>query len=115
MGMIGDVYTYSGLIYGHTNMNNFNSLTVTDDSAAYLYPWYDTALVGNFKDNIMLSAKHSWPIKAECRDNFIRITEFEQSANDDFEYSYDPPTTKRASSHPMKRDPYEELNVEVLY
>ena len=81
---------------------------------AYVYPWYESALVGSFENNVMRSARYSHVSAATCDSHNLMSAEFEfDEADGGQTYSFDPATGTRVASEPTLRDPYEAENVVV--
>ncbi len=107
LGMVGMSESGMGFLYGELDLNRH----MTGDDVAYVYPWYESALVGRFEENFMKEAKYAHVTSASCNNNLIKA-EF-TIQDEETTYSYDPPVQGRVSSEPLLRDPYEAENVEV--
>ncbi len=111
LGMVGDALTYSGFLFGDPTVSPGDNVTVSGDSAAYLYPWYESALVGQFDHSYMREARYAHVSATSCAHNMI-TPEF-KVADEEQVYEYDPPTSDRVASNLLLRDPYEAENVVV--
>ena len=110
-GMIG-FHPIKGAVpylYGPVSKRGQN---ITGDDVAYLYPGYESALVGKFDNNFMVSAKYAHIKSAKCEDNFMTV-EFEVPDEAGPEYTYDPSSNETIGKFPTLPDPYESETVEV--
>ena len=100
-----------GFLYGVTE--DTKSLNFTGDDVAYVYPNYESALVGRFEENVMKSARYSHVETYHCVNGVPRLTFREVTDRSLPSFEYDPPDNKTVSKTPLVRDPYEEELIEV--
>jgi len=77
---------------------------------AYLYPDYSTAIVGVWRDHLLVSGRTSQLVEA-CRSGTAWTLKFGELEGPILTYS--PPSHYSYGVHPLQRDPYEERTVEV--
>eukprot|EP00094_Tigriopus_californicus_P012233 TCALIF_11823-PA protein Name:"Similar to setd7 Histone-lysine N-methyltransferase SETD7 (Halocynthia roretzi)" AED:0.00 eAED:0.00 QI:0/0.5/0.33/0.66/0.5/1/3/148/847 len=96
-----------GFLYGSTTKGTWN---ITGDHTAWLYPYYVSALVGKFDNNMMVSAQYAHLKSFRCDYHMPRFTFTEPSGSSFF---FDPPTNETVTSQPLLADPYDAELVEV--
>jgi hypothetical protein len=79
-------------------------------TGAYLYPDYSTAIVGVWRDHILVSGRTAHLVEA-CRAGNIWKLKFGELEGPIMTYS--PPSHYSYGVHPLQRDPYEMKTVEV--
>eukprot|EP00092_Neocalanus_flemingeri_P018569 GFUD01020106.1.p1 GENE.GFUD01020106.1~~GFUD01020106.1.p1 ORF type:complete len:349 (-),score=99.52 GFUD01020106.1:8-1054(-) len=77
---------------------------------AYLYPDYSTAIVGVWRDHLLVSGRTTQLAEA-CRSGNVWTLKFGELEGPIMTYS--PPTHYSYGVHPLQRDPYEVRTVEV--
>jgi len=77
---------------------------------AYLYPDYSTAIVGVWRDHLLVSGRTSQLVEA-CRSGTAWTLKFGELEGPILTYS--PPSHYSYGVHPLQRDPYETRTVEV--
>lgn len=96
-----------GFLYGSPAKGTWN---ITGETVAWLYPYYLSALVGKFENNMMESAQYAHVKSFRCEHYMPRFTFTEPSGPSFF---FDPPTNETVTSQPLLPDPYEAELVEV--
>ncbi len=84
----------------------------TGPSMAYVYPDLHTALVGEFKDGTMISAKGARIIDVDTSDSLIWMPKFKMLNTKD-SVSYSKSSRTAVCSCPLISDPYESRTVSV--
>jgi len=79
---------------------------------AYLYPDYSTAIVGVWRDHLLVSGRTSQLVEA-CRSGTVWTLKFGELEGPILTYS--PPSHYSYGVHPLQRDPYETRTVEVKH
>ena len=105
LGLVG-----SGFIYGPVDENGRPS----GKDVIFIYPDFQTALVGTFEGGVMISAVEGEIAGVICLESGIlepRVQIIEDKR--DVVYSYDPSSSEQISSQPLLRDPYESKRVEI--
>ena len=77
---------------------------------AYLYPDYSTAVVGVWKDHLLLSGRTTQLVEA-CMSGDMWTLQFGELEGPIMSYS--PPSHYSYGVHPLQRDPYEHRTVQV--
>ena len=95
-------YCWKGLLGGAWIIGKVDSKgEFTGDDIAYVYPDLETALVGTFKNGLMIKARPAEIIGEKC-ENGIKILEFSDPKGPEFHY--DPPTTDSFGDQPNIRN-----------
>lgn len=77
---------------------------------AYLYPDYSTAIIGVWRDHLLVSGRSAYLVEA-CRLGSVWTLKFGELEGPLMNYS--PPSHFSYGVHPLQRDPYEARTVEV--
>ena len=108
-GLHGNPIKSQGFLYGTIGKNE----KMSGDNVAYIYPGKaNLALIGKFKDNIMISGRKAVIQKATCRDNLITLEFSSTEEEEGPEFYLDPATNVSMGSLHFK-EPYEELTTRV--
>jgi len=81
-----------------------------DRIGAYLYPDYSTAIVGVWRDHLLINGRATTMVEA-CRNGNVWNLRFGELEGPTISYS--PPTHYSYGVDPLQRDPYEQRTVEV--
>jgi len=82
----------------------------SDKHGAYLYPDYSTAILGVWRDHLLVNGRTTHLVEA-CRSGTVWTLKFGELEGPILTYS--PPSHYSYGVHPLQRDPYEEKTVEV--
>ena len=108
-GLHGNPIKSQGFLYGTIGKNE----KMSGDNVAYIYQGKaNLALIGKFKDNIMISGRKAVIQKATCRDNLITLEFSSTEEEEGPEFYLDPATNVSMGSLHFK-EPYEELTTRV--
>ena len=90
---------------------NFEDESEAEEPAVYLYPDYSTAIVGVWRNHLLVSGRTTNLVEA-CRSRDAWTPHFGEKEGPTMTYS--PPSHNSLGVHPLQKDPYEEKTIEVL-
>jgi hypothetical protein len=106
--MVGHPIRAQGFLYGKVNKKG----KLSGDNNAYIYPDYETAVIGRFEDNFMKSGRKAKVSAVTCQSGMIHI-EFDQPDPESPVFFYDPATNESMGSIWFLKDPLEDKQVEL--
>lgn len=99
VGMKGDAY-----LHGKVDPNDS---TITGDSILYIYPDYETAIIGQFKNRLLQSGSETEILQVGCnRQGLMVVTKFAKPRETKFWYEV-PTNISQGSGPEGVADPYE--------
>ena len=108
IGLVGDPIRAQGLLYGKINKKG----KISGDNNSYIYPDYETALVGRFEDNVMKSGRTAKVTAVTCQSGMIHV-EFDQPDPKSPVFFYNPASNVSMGSIWFLKDPLEDKQVEL--
>jgi hypothetical protein len=108
IGMVGDPIRAQGFLYGKVNKKG----KISGENNAYIYPDYETALVGRFEDNFMKSGRLAKISAVTCQSGMIHV-KFDEPDPKSPVYFYDPSSNVSMGSIWYLKDPFEDKQVEL--
>jgi hypothetical protein len=87
-------------------LNNF----LIGDNIAFIYPDFETALIGEFVNKVMISAKPTKIVAERCKDG-IKELKFAKPKKNAPIFKYERPSRDKIGDQPIVADPFERKRV----
>ena len=82
------------------------------ENIAFIYPDFETALLGNFQNGVMIAAKPTKILAERCR-NGVKELKFAQPKENAPTFKYERPTHLRPGDQPTVADPFESRRIYI--